>query len=182
MKTCLFKYTLRILPPKNENFQMKNSGSFHISAQNKGCGYLLELPCWDSSNKCPQSMFLSRSKKMYTPENPSFTYIGMFSWCNQEGLIIIIFFFYLSCVGLHNAGAVPLTTDPGPKVIKLFLCSTQLSMNFFLLINLKLLTIANSFVLNIDWSWNIFYGHSLPSADSRRAVVSFWRKNVHNTG
>ena len=23
-----------------------------------------------------------------------------------------------------------------------------------------------------DWSWNIFYGHSLPSADSRRAVVS----------
>ena len=33
-----------------------------------------------------------------------------------------------------------------------------------------------------DWSWNIFYGHFLPSADSRRAVVSFWRKNVHNTG
>ena len=33
-----------------------------------------------------------------------------------------------------------------------------------------------------DWSWNIFYGHSLPSADSRRAVVSFWRKSVHNTG
>ena len=33
-----------------------------------------------------------------------------------------------------------------------------------------------------DWSWNIFYGHSLPSADSRRAVVSFWRKNVHNAG
>ena len=29
-----------------------------------------------------------------------------------------------------------------------------------------------------DWSWNIFYGHSLPSADSRRAVVSFWRKNA----
>ena len=33
-----------------------------------------------------------------------------------------------------------------------------------------------------DWSWNIFYGHSLPSADSRRAVVSFRRKNVHSTG
>ena len=27
--------------------------------------------------------------------------------------------------------------------------------------------------------WNIFYGHSLPSTDSRRAVFSFWRKNVH---
>ena len=33
-----------------------------------------------------------------------------------------------------------------------------------------------------DWSWNIFYGHSFPSIDSRRAVVSFWQKNVHNTG
>ena len=32
-----------------------------------------------------------------------------------------------------------------------------------------------------DRSWNIFYGHSLSSADSRTEVVSFWRKNVHNT-
>ena len=35
---------LRILPPKNEHFQMKNSDSFHISAQNIDCGYLLEQP------------------------------------------------------------------------------------------------------------------------------------------
>ena len=27
-------------------------------------------------------------------------------------------------------------------------------------------------------SWNNLYGHPLPSADSRRAVVSYWRKNV----
>ena len=33
-----------------------------------------------------------------------------------------------------------------------------------------------------DWSWNIFYGHSFPSADSWRAADSFWRMNVHNTG
>ena len=39
-------------------------------------------------------------------------------------------------------------TNPGPEVINLFLCSTQLSMKFFLLINLKLLTIANSLLLN----------------------------------
>ena len=32
-----------------------------------------------------------------------------------------------------------------------------------------------------DWSWNIFYGHSLPSADSQRAAVTLWRKNMHNT-
>ena len=37
----------------------------------------------------------------------------------------------------------------GPKVIKLFSCSTQLSMKFVQLINLKLLIIANCFLLNI---------------------------------
>ena len=37
--------------------------------------------------------------------------------------------------------------DSGPEV-KLFSCSTQLSMKFLLLINLKLPTIANSFLLN----------------------------------
>ena len=35
---------LTIAPPKTENFQIKNSGIFHISAQNIDCGYSLE-PC-----------------------------------------------------------------------------------------------------------------------------------------
>ena len=35
---------LKFLPPKYENFQMKNSDNFHISAQNIDCGDLLELP------------------------------------------------------------------------------------------------------------------------------------------
>ena len=30
-----------------------------------------------------------------------------------------------------------------------------------------------------DWSWNNFYGHSPPSADSRRVVGSYKRKYVH---
>ena len=54
----------RILSSKNENFQMKNSGSFHTFAQNIDCGYLLELPRRGCSNKYPQSMFLSRNKKI----------------------------------------------------------------------------------------------------------------------
>ena len=37
----------------------------------------------------------------------------------------------------------------GPEVIKLFSSSTQLSMKIVLLINLKLLTTANSFLVNI---------------------------------
>ena len=40
--TCLFQY-IENFATKNENFQVKNSGSFHISAQNIDCGYLLEL-------------------------------------------------------------------------------------------------------------------------------------------
>ena len=38
---------------------------------------------------------------------------------------------------------------PGPKVIKLFSCSSVLSMKFVLLINLKLLKAAICFFLNI---------------------------------
>ena len=31
-----------------------------------------------------------------------------------------------------------------------------------------------------DWSWNHFYGHYFPGADSSRAVVNYyWRKDVH---
>ena len=37
----------------------------------------------------------------------------------------------------------------GPEVINHFSCSTQLSMKFCVLINLKLLSIANSFLLNL---------------------------------
>ena len=37
---------------------MKHSGSFHISAQNIDCGYLLEPPRRGGSNEYPQSMFL----------------------------------------------------------------------------------------------------------------------------
>ena len=36
---------------------------------------------------------------------------------------------------------------------------------------------AHSFVETL--SWKNFYGHSPSSADSRRAVVSYWQKNVH---
>ena len=56
--------------------------------------------------------------------------------------------------------------------------SLRLSMRFSMVI-LSLPMIQWSF-FRVDHE--IFYGHSLPSADSRRAVVSFWRKNVHNTG
>ena len=42
---------------KTENFQIKKSDIFHISAQNIDCGYSLELPRRGGSNEYPQSMF-----------------------------------------------------------------------------------------------------------------------------
>ena len=67
---------LNISPPKNENFQIKNSDIFYISAENIACGYSLEPPRRGGSNEYPQSMFLSTNKKnnMY-PCKPQFYYI-----------------------------------------------------------------------------------------------------------
>ena len=65
---------LKILPPKNEKFQIKKSDIVHISAPNIDCGYSLEPPRRGGSNEYPQSMFGAEIRKiMYTPVNPSFT-------------------------------------------------------------------------------------------------------------
>ena len=61
---------------KTENFQIKNSDIFHISAQNIDCEYSLEPPRRGGSNEYPQSMFLSRNKKNNVyPCKPQFYYI-----------------------------------------------------------------------------------------------------------
>ena len=67
---------LKILPRKNENFQIKSSDIYHISGQNIDCGYSLEPPRGGGSNEYPQSMFLSRSMKniVYSCK-PQFYYI-----------------------------------------------------------------------------------------------------------
>ena len=68
---------LKISPPKNEKFQIKNSDIFFIFLlKNIDCGCSLELPQWGSSNEYQQSMFLSRIKKnnIY-PCKPQFYYI-----------------------------------------------------------------------------------------------------------
>ena len=51
-KTRLFKY-IEHFTSKSENFQLKNSDIFHISAQNIDCGYSLEPPRWGGSNEYP---------------------------------------------------------------------------------------------------------------------------------
>ena len=76
LQKLAYSSKLKILPPKNENFQIKNSDIFHISAQNINCGYSLEPPRRGGSNEYPQSMFLSKNKKNNVyPGKPQFYYI-----------------------------------------------------------------------------------------------------------
>ena len=64
---------------QNENFQIKNSDIFHISAQNIDCGYSSEPPRRGGSNEYPQSMFMSRNKKNNVyPCKPQFYYIKLY--------------------------------------------------------------------------------------------------------
>ena len=59
---------------KKENFQIKNSDIFHISAQNIDCGYSLEPPRRGGSNEYQQSIFWVEIREiMHTPVNLSFT-------------------------------------------------------------------------------------------------------------
>ena len=52
---------LKNFPPKNENFQIKISDIFHISAQNIDCGYSLEPPRRGGSNELPR-IYVSEQK------------------------------------------------------------------------------------------------------------------------
>ena len=49
-------------------------------------------------------------------------------------------------------------------------------------IQLVIRRVAVQPLLGRQHSFVEIYSHSLPSADSRRAVVNVWLKNVHNTG
>ena len=69
-------YILKILPPKTEIFQIKILIFFIFLLKNIDCGYLLEPPQRGGSNKYPQSMVLSRSKKNTVyPCKPKYYYI-----------------------------------------------------------------------------------------------------------
>ena len=52
------------------------------------------------------------------------------------------------CFGSLPTHRMPCKDWSGPKVIKLFSCLTPMSMKFFMLIDLKILKIENSFLLN----------------------------------
>ena len=57
MKTCLFKYTEKLITEKLKIFRQKIQIFFIFLLENIDGGYSLELPSRGSSNKYPQSMF-----------------------------------------------------------------------------------------------------------------------------
>ena len=62
---------LKISHPKTENFLIKSSHIFHISAQNIDCGYSLGKTVLTSThNLC---FWAEIRKILHTPVNPSFT-------------------------------------------------------------------------------------------------------------
>ena len=75
-KTCLFKYTEKLITEKLKIFRQKIQIFFIFLLKNIDCGYSLELPRRGGSNEYPQSMFLSRNKKNNVyPYKPQFYYI-----------------------------------------------------------------------------------------------------------
>ena len=69
-----YSNTLKILPPKNENFQIENSDIFSYFCLNIDCGYSLEPPRRGGSNEYHNLCFWAEIRKIiYTPVNPSFT-------------------------------------------------------------------------------------------------------------
>ena len=100
----------KISAPKTENFQIKISDIFHISAQKIDCGYSLEPPRWGCSNDYPQSMFLSRNKKNNVyPCKPQFHYIkvgfkgvNIILACFREKLIFFSILHEIICCGYSS--------------------------------------------------------------------------------
>ena len=60
---------LKILPPKSENFEIKNPDIFYTSAQNIDCGYSLEPPRRGGSNEYTKSMLSAEIRKINHVDN-----------------------------------------------------------------------------------------------------------------
>ena len=75
-KTLPFKLYWKFYHQKWNFSEKKNQILFHTSAKNIDCGHSLEPPRRGGSNEYPQSMFLSRIRKiMNTPCKPQFYYM-----------------------------------------------------------------------------------------------------------
>ena len=66
---------------------------------------------------------------------------------------------HVSCKATVIFTCTNIQESPGPEVVNLFSCSTQLSMKFILLINLKILTFfLNFFHAQVEHEKNLIVG------------------------
>ena len=96
------------------------------------------------SGKCTTSMVANKDRvKLNYPITRCYLETDK-SWIDYSSLTKIDLSAYIDglCNDLITFEKPKGTTLPGLEVIKLFSCSTQLSMNFFLLINVKIPTIV----------------------------------------
>ena len=114
--------------------------------QNICCGYSKELSQWDGSFEHLKHMFKLMDKKIITILRILFLLNWPYDWnLKISNSFIASGDFY--CLRITFANSLDPNQDrqnvgPGPKVIKLFSCSTQLSMKFILLIDVKMPTIV----------------------------------------
>ena len=143
------------------SFSVDNLWYFPYFAQKLDCGHSWVTAYQGSSNEYPRSVF--QSKIMHTQMNPTFPYK---EW-NFPGILLHKFVKLFAMTNFyelfrdykchHNWSSAHIwrkvlthfefltsgiMVTPGPEVIKLFSYSTQLSMNFFLLISIKMPTIV----------------------------------------
>ena len=101
-KTRLFKY-IESFTTKNWKCSDKKSDIFHVSAENIDCGYSFEPPCRGGSNEYPQSIFLSRNKKINVyPSKHQFYYMKV-----GKGVKII-----QACFPDDNCNVISTPTQP----------------------------------------------------------------------
>ena len=73
---------------------------FNIFAQNIDCGYTLELPRRNGSNKYPQSMFWIKNKEYrYTPAYPS---LALLKWGSRGYTLHGHVFRDVSCIATYS--------------------------------------------------------------------------------
>ena len=145
---------------------------------------LVRRPQWDGFNRCPQLHFCGRKKLSihFAWKNITKTYLYYFDPLKLHFYIVKlgftgVYIIFLISAQKHRLWVLIRTASPaglGGSVGCVVRLETRRS-------RVQPLPRSATFFRG-DWLWNIFYGHSFPSADSRRVVVSFWRKNVHNTG
>ena len=104
---------------------------------------------------------------------------------SRDFIIILSFWTFVFAINLlifyrHKVARPKLwsAVQLGPNIIKLFSCSTQLSMKFYLLINTKLLISTVVFLLSLA-ACEVFYAYKYENAKISWRFHSYQQRKIH---